>query len=324
MRMHYLAAASCMALVVFMGFSTSALANHVFDSDCAADPDAFEVTNFTINTPDSNVAYQVSGVTGTGLACGSRIHGNLINPLDPAEGEMTLNDRAVIQNAPGVEVNQAPSADLPRGSYVGEARVDALTWIFFFGGATRVVNVEFTLRVDDRDDPITPPGGTWGTPDCPADSIACYRHKSDITHGWVWVVEDADGSTTMTLGRFYNDITGEPAGITEINAFFLCGYAGNTTENGCGDGSDPSKWLQKNGGLSDQHLTGADSDQGSRLTESILIPRKSIPSTPPVLVGPCSEGTGTYTVTVTNRAGETTDPVSTCVEWTTFRVPSIG
>ncbi len=311
-----------MALVVFMGFSANAIADHVFDSDCAADPNTLEVTNFTINTPDSHTAYQVSGVTGSVLVCGSRIHGTGIFGDYP--GVTSLIDHIDIQNAPGVEVNQAPSADLPRGSYVGEARVDALTWIFFLGGAQAISNAEFTLRVDDRDDPITPPGGTWGTPDCPADSIACYRHKSDMTHGWVWVVEGADGSTTLTIGRFYTDITGEPAGLTEIDILSLCGYAGDVGGILCGDGSDPSKWLQKNGGLSDQHLTGADSDQGSRLTESILIPRKSIPSTPPVLVGPCSEGTGTYTVTVTNRAGETTDPVSTCVEWTTFRVPSIG
>lgn len=315
----YLAVASCVALVAFMGFSASALADHVFDSDCAPDHE-FAVTDFNINTTDSNISYKVSGISGTGLTCGSRIH-----DWDAKGGYLgveTLNDIAVIQNAPGVLVHAAPSADLPKGTFLGEAQVDALTWIG--GTAVPVSDSELTLRVEDRDDPITPPDGVlWGSPDCPADALACYRGKSDTGHGWTWVEEDADGSTTLTIGRFYNHATGEPAGLTEIDIFSLCGYAGTTKGTECGDGSDPSKWVQKNGAPSDSHLIGRGDDKDNRLTDSIGI----------ALLPPCFKGTGTYTVTVTNRGDpladppippQTTDPVSACVEWSLFRVPSIG
>ncbi len=282
MRKLYLAIAS-ITLVAFMGFSASAFANDVFDSDCAADPDAFEVTNFTIDTPDTNWEHRVSGIVGSGLGCGSRIHNDFAQGNYP--GVETLNDLAIIQNPPGVTNNVAPSADLPKGTYVGEARVDALTWIWFFGDAQTVEDSELTLRVEDRDDPITtPPGptGTFGMPDCPASAIACYRGKSSTGHGWTWVEENADGTTTLTIGRFYNDISGEPAGLTEIDNFSLCGYGGDVGGISCGDGSDPSKWLQKN---------GDSSGRGS------------------------AEGNGDFTVTMTNRAGQTTAPVTAHVNW---------
>ena len=281
----YLAIASCIALVAFMGFSANALANHVFDSDCAADPDAFELTNFTIDTPDSHVAFEVSGITGTGRACGSRIHN--WNIIDGYVGEETLNDLAVIQNAPGVLVHAAPSVNLPKGTYVGAAEVDALTWILL--NAAPVSDSQLTLRVDDRDDPITPPGGFWGSPDCPADALACYRGKSDTGHGWTWVKENADGSTELTIGRFYNHATGEPAGLTEIDFFSLCGYAGEVGGISCGDGADPSKWLQRNGAA------------------SIGIPPGS---------ADCSSGRGIYSATAINLSNQTTPEVSACVTWT--------
>ena len=290
MRKFYLGIASCVALVAFMGFSASAFANHLYDSDCAADPDAFEMSNFTIDTPDSNIEYYVSGVTGSGRACGSRIHGL---GLGDFQGTETLNDIAVIQYPPGVEVNQAPSAKLLRGRYIGEARVDALTWIWFFGGAVPVDNSELTLRVEDRDDPITPPGGSWGSPDCPANSLACYRGKSDTGHGWMWVLEDADGGLSLTIGRFYNDVTGAPAGLTEIDYFSLCGYAGDVNGISCGE-SWRGRWLQTNGV----------SSLRAHPQDSICGERPGIP-----------EGAGTYTATVTNRAGQTTDPVRTWVRW---------
>ncbi len=283
MRKFYLAIASCVALVAFMGFSASAFANDVFDSDCAADPDAFELSNFTIDTPDSQYQYEVSGITGTGRACGSRIHNDFAQGIFP--GVETLNDTASIKNAAGVKVNAAPSADLPKGSYIGEAQVDALTWIWFFGDAQPVSNSALTLRVEDRDDPITPPGtGFWLAPDCPANSLACYRGKSDTGHGWIWVVEAGNGSTTLTIGRFYNDVSGEPAGLTEIDFFSLCGYAGDVGGISCGDDSDTSKWLQKNG----------------TATTKCNYRRAGI---------------GRYTVSVTNLAGATTAPVTARNSW---------
>ena len=284
MRKLYLLVASCVALVAFMGFSASAFANDVYDPDCAADPDAFELTNITFDTPDTHKSWAVSGVVGTGLACGSRIDNDYA--LGNYPGVETLNDIAVIQNPSGVRNNAAPSAALPRGSYVGEARVDALTWIWFFGDAQTVTNSELTLRVEDRDDPITPPGAlnpTWGMPDCPANSLACYRGKSDTGHGWTWVVENADGSTELTIGRFYNDVSGEPAGLTEIDYFSLCGYAGDVDGISCGDGSDSSKWLQKSGcGYERYGLVWGDP---------------------------------TYTVTVTNRSGAVTPAVEFNAGW---------
>ncbi len=276
-RKIYLAVASCVALVAFMGFSSTAFADHVRDPDCAATGNAFALTGFSVDTPDSHVASEVSGVTGTGLACGTAIHGNPANPFDPPMGEETLNDRADIQNPPGVAVNAAPSTDLPDGSYIGSAVVDAATWVFFLGGAVFLDNSAVIMRVDD--DPAA---------DCPAGSLACYRGNTETGHSWVWVEEDASGRTTLTIGPFYNDITGSPAGLTQIDDFRLCAYAGAVGGNSCGDGSDSSKWLQKNGAA------------------SVGVP----PGSPR-----CNQGRGVYTVTVTNKAGDTTDPVSSCVPW---------
>ncbi len=71
MRKIYLAVASCIALVAFMGFSATALA--VPDPSCDGDPynnDAV-VHDFAITMTDSNVAGEVSGLSGSGLACGA-------------------------------------------------------------------------------------------------------------------------------------------------------------------------------------------------------------------------------------------------------------
>ncbi len=65
-------------------------------------------------------------------------------------------------------------------------------------------------------------------------------------HNWLWVTENT-GSYTLTIGEFHNNTNEEiPAGITKVSDFKLCGYAGSTG-GACGDDSDESKWMQKNG-----------------------------------------------------------------------------
>lgn len=270
---------SCMALVAFMGLSAPALADHVYDPDCEQYNHEVAIFDFAVTTPDSNFGDEVSGITGSGLVCGSRIHNGW--PWEHIGAE-TLYERADVVNPPGVQVHEAPSDDLPDDSYAGSANVDILSW----------ASGTYPLFVPDQDAAMevdTPGAGT----DCPTGARACYKGVTSglvSGHNWNWVTQNQQGRYTLTIGPFYNDTTGEPAGLTEINSFSLCGYAGAVGGNSCGDGSDPSKWMQKNG------------------SRSVVSP-----------IGPgspaCGNGNGIYTVTATNYAGQTTPAATACVPW---------
>ncbi len=286
--------ASCMALAVMMGFSASALA--VVDPSCDGDPyyNTIAVHDFAIETPDSNVAHQVSGVSGTGLVCGTRIRGSLFMP----EGLGSMNRRAVIANPPGVTVNAVPSDDIPDGSYVGSSVINVAGFLCGTSGDACIKEDQpITLRADS-------------SLFCPADALACYNgiDGSGLGNTWIWVEEDAEGRTALTIGPFHTAFEVYFA-LTHIKSFDLCAYAGAVGGTECGDGSDPSKWMQKNGDVSEGigYLPG--------YTPGISIPT----SLRPVLLS-CkygkNKGRGIYTVTATNRDGQTTDPVSSCVSWT--------
>ena len=76
MRKFFLALASCIALVAFIGFSATAMAIAI-GPDCDGDPynNDFAVHDFTLVTPDSDVEHTVSGAAGEGVACGTEIDG---------------------------------------------------------------------------------------------------------------------------------------------------------------------------------------------------------------------------------------------------------
>ena len=107
---------------------------------------------------------------------------------------------------------------------------------------------------------------------------------------WLWVTRDRNGRETMTIGEFHND-SGSPVGITEVRGLKLCARAGRAGSNRCGGSSDP--WLQTTGHPS--------------------YPIWSNRRTCFDLWG--WDGRGIFTITATNRDGETTDPVEKCVVW---------
>ncbi len=302
MRKIYLALVSCVALVAFMGFGGSAFA--VVDPSCDGDPynNDFAVHDFTLDTPDSHVAGDVSGVSGSGLACGTEISGTWLAPV----GAGTLNDNADILAAPGVKVN--PTAGMPVDSYAGAAVINSASWAPIFG-ALIIPDVHSDLTVapigtaDQVETCAYEAAQAVGGPE-PGEIVACYRGTTDPTalvkgHNFSWQTLAPDGRYTLTIGRFYNDLLAHPAGIegvkaglTHIKEFTLCNNIGAPITPGiggqCGTSSDP--WIQKNGIMST-----------------------------PINKSPlqyCPRDAGLYTVTVTNKAGETTGPVSSRVIWT--------
>ncbi len=307
MRKLYLTVASCVALVAFMGFSTSALA--VNDPDCV--PNDLEMQDFTVTSPDSGVAGEVSGINGAGRACGSEIFDG-----GPGQfpGEETLFERADITVPPGVVVAEAPSAQIPVDSYIGEAQIDALTWADFglFTVATDIQDTQPALIVRPKSE-CQAQRNALGDGGSEADIVACYYGEvTGLVHAeaWNWVVDDGSGSLTLTIGEFHNlTQTHVSAGLTEIDRFDLCAYAGTVGGNSCGDGSDSSKWMQKNGDVSEGRgwLPG-------------YTPGISIPTMLRSVLFSCdygmNKGRGIYTATAKNMDGQTTDPESSCVSWT--------
>ncbi len=119
MRKFYLAIASCVALVAFMGFSATAYSANIVDPDCDGTPNNndFVVNNFGIVTANSDVAGEVSGMTGSGAACGTVLQDNFLDCGSSPYGHETLNDYALVKSPPGVEVNS--TAGLQTGRNVG-------------------------------------------------------------------------------------------------------------------------------------------------------------------------------------------------------------
>ncbi len=307
MRKLYLVVASCVALVAFMGLSATAFA--VIDSDCV--PNDVEIQGFTVTSLDSSVSGEVSGINGAGRACGSEIENG-----GPGEfpGEGTLFKRADITIPAGVVVAEAPSAQIPVDSYVGEAQIDVLFWADFglLTVATDIPDLQPSLITRPKSE-CQAERNALGDGGSEADIVACYYGEiTGFFHfkEWNWVVDDGNGELTLTIGEFHNlTQTHVSAGLTEIDRFDLCAYAGTVGGNSCGDGSEPSKWTQKNGDVSEGYgwLPG--------YTRGLPIPT----SLHRVLFS-CdygsNKGRGIYTVTATNRDGQTTDPVSSCVSWT--------
>lgn len=290
MRKLYLIEASLVALVVSLGISAQALAAPKYDPDCVALDHQFKVFDFGLSF-DETAELVVSGFSGLGLACGSVIDGSAGSPY---VGVGTINDRADVSIAPGVQVNRTGTADVPEGSYIGHGQIDILSFLAEGRATLFVDDVDFDMRADT--DPAA---------DCPSGAIACYRGDVDDEisglqgHAWVWVTGSEAEADTLTIGRFHNTTPfadGEPTGLTEIETFDVCSYAGAVGTTSCGDGSDGAKWLQKNGDWSREPM----------ITTPFYVKqgRKR-----------CGLGYGVYSVTVTNRSGVTTPASSVCVDW---------
>ena len=198
----------------------------VTDPACEPHLGEFGLFDFEVDTPDSHIAWAVSGVTINMLSCGSEIT-NTSRFFDQ-NGSGTLVDRFEIVEPPGVDV--ARTADMTDDAFVGTASVNVLSWDRFAYYPIFASDITLELRVDQSE----------GT-DCPAGTTACYKGTStggDISgHNWSWVTEDS-GRFTLTIGGYYNDdFEGTPAGITKINEFALCGYVGDPFGSSCGSGS---------------------------------------------------------------------------------------
>lgn len=284
---------SCIALVVFMGLSgtaPAALINPSCDLDNPAVGDGVPgpynndpvIHDFTIDTLDSSLEYAVSGVEGSGLACGSEIYTGYFDGTCPGQG--TLYDRVVIAEPPGVEHNPVPGPGLEAGDFVGWAHFDLLGWFRPPIGLSC-----FAQRGEDQyaglyiTDPAAPGVG------CPDNARACYEWITGSVGvsaiGWIWIEEVGGGATTLSIGSARNFV-GSPLPVVGVTGFdlHLCAYAGDAYSSACGDSSQP--FLQKNG-------RGVPED----------LPRK------------CWLGRGIYTVTATMRNGYTTPAVTTCVPW---------
>lgn len=281
MRKLSLLIATCTALVAFMGLGGQALADTNVDPDCDGNPydNSFQVRDLNMGTPDSNVSGRVSGIVGSGLACGIAIGGNTL--FHSIHGEETLNHNAIIRTPPGVEVN--PGANIQNGAYVGSAQVRVASWGPSLAGS-------FFLDIDNA----VLKKAANGEGDCAGTgAILCLRGDGSaivfgitvIGHNYSWVTIDGSGMYTLTIGRFYNDtFPDRKAGLSKIRDFRLCAYAGAVGGSACGNSSQP--WLQKNGDASAPN---------------------------------CSNGNGIYRVRVNrgdNGSNGTTPEVTKCVEWT--------
>lgn len=274
MRKGHLFSTCGIALLAFFGMTAVTVGYTYTDQDCNPYGNEFGLYDVDINTSTS-APHAVSGVTGSGLACGTELESGSL-------GWETLFDNADIVNPKSVEV--ASTASLPLGSYVGEANIDAAS--YFAGLPVGAPGQTARLRIDDISACEAENDAAVGGP-VPGEVVACYL--GDTTgllagHNWNWVTQGPGWGTTLTIGPFYNDMTFEPAGLTQINEFSLCQYAedDSTTGTKCGTSGGDDPWLQKNG-------------------------HKSKPG--------CENGEGIYTATATNKAGQTTDPLEVCVDW---------
>ncbi len=280
--------ASCAVLVAFMGFSASASAD-IVDPDCdgAQYSNDFALNGFEISTTN-NVANNVAGLTGAGVACGTDMEANFLDCGENGLGYPTLNDNAVIDVPPGVVVNNTDTY-IADGAYTGDAQVNVASCLA--GWLAEIhVNIALTLRADPISQCVRENNNMVGGP-VPGTIVACHRVDDDLgflAHTWSWSIDDGQGNYKTVIGPL-NFIAGS-AGITNIHNLTICAYAGSVGGNSCGGSSDPTKWLQKNGDPVGPSLFAKE---------------------PP----PCWNGNGTYTAKITRKNGDVTAPVSTCVEW---------
>ena len=293
-RKTYLAIASCAALVAFMGFSTNAFASHdVHDPNCDQYGNQVDIFEFSITTPDSNMAGEVSGVDGAARACGSNLETQFLSEFCIG-GDETLYNHADVGVPPGVNIADSDLAD-GVGAYAGRATVNIL---YNQLGLACVFddNVAIIVRTDDKAECIRERNQQTVGDTPQGEIVSCLRGSNDQGKNWSWSVRNAKtGKLSLTIGPMHTDVGIEP-GLTYVN-LELCDYysdIGGWIELGtCGTEADGDQFQQKN---------GAYTEEG------------------------CSDGfRGIYTVTATmegigSEGGPVTPEASTCVEWVSDNV----
>ncbi len=235
LRKTYLAIASCVALVAFMGLSSTAYG--LDDPHCAGIGNPTAIDEFSITTPDSNVEHQVSGVHGSAYACGSN--------LTLFGGDGTLYNHADIGVPPGVEI--ADSDLVPNGSYAAGASTNVLyraVTPFFQGGVPSVVTTAPKPGCQNElDNEIvgSTPGNLPGSV-----LVACLYGENPLGNNYNWSVRDADGKLWTTIGPMHG-IAGIEPGLTFVD-MNLCGYYGPVGIEECGTSG---QFQQKNGDASE-------------------------------------------------------------------------
>ncbi len=301
------------ALTAFTAFSAPAFADDAprFPSpECDGDPynNDFGLRGLTITSIDSNVSGEVSAIQSTGVACGTFIGGNGVRHLLPPEyhppvGQDTLNNNARINTPPGIEINPTNpegNPDVNVGRYVGKVDIAGIAaWGPFGMGVLFPDFPDSVMRVDrlsdcERENKILVGGAVQGK------IISCYRVDGVLAgvisiYNWIWTVDLGSGNYTLVVGPlFYNSTPWVivDSGLTKIENFTICGYAGDMGDIGqdgeCGDGSQPDLWIQKNGN----------------------------PSAPN-----CDNGNGIYTAKLYNQSGDISPQAEACIEWVAPDVP---
>ncbi len=293
MRKLFLALVSCIALVAFMGFSATASAIVVEDDcDLALGGDGpynndFAVYDFEIIFPDSMVEYEVSGLIGKGVLCGSAVNTfaeNLRNCGNPGEtppiGVESFLNEVEVTVPPGVIMN-AEGFGVP-GAYLGNANANAISC------SLRNVLPNQAVKT------IAKVNETYPADDCPDNPsvITCMLGDSDLGFAYMWHTvtgQDSQGRDlyTLTIGPFHS-LLGD-AGLTKLNSFTFCAYAGEVGGTDCGTvDSNPDGWLQINGDAAAPDCNGG--------------------------AGP----EGIYTARAKRNLGDWTASVDWCAAWTPF------
>ena len=227
--------ASCIVLVVTMGFSASAMAVPKADPYCLTHGNPVEILDFSFDTPDTYGAYQPSGIASTSYLCGAIIN-------DFGIGSDTLYNHVEIRMPRTVRI--ADSDLVPNGSWAGTV-VESI--LYHDGGKAKFrARVEFDVRTDDkaqcereRTEEIV-----GRAPRGPI--VSCWRSESPLGQGWNWSVRhQRTGKLSLTIGPIHllSDTRYTP-GLTYID-LNLCGYYGHVGQKRCGRKGD--QWQQKNG-----------------------------------------------------------------------------
>ena len=241
MRKLYLLVGSIVTIVAFTAFSATAfgLQDPRCEEEAGGGDPIVEMLDFSIDTPDSGMAWQNSSLVGSAYACGSDI-----GPL--LQGAETLYNHADIGVPDGFQI--ADSDSVPVGSRTARATVNvlfhALLGAHFRGGVvTDVLTAPKSECQSEIDDEIV--GSTPGNQ--PGSVLISCMYASDpkVGHNWNWNVRTADGKQWMTIGPMHG-IAGVSPGLTYVN-LELCAYFGDPGTPAPQCGTEGDQFQQING-----------------------------------------------------------------------------
>ncbi len=283
------------------------------DQDCDGDPygNDFLIHDFSVSTNDPPPSpYRIGGANmHAPLNVGALVCGTALGSNDT--GASSLTDHVDMLQPPGSRINGSyPIGYVPNGSYAGTLDGRLAT----HDASGNPVIEETTASLEVEPVVLRVLGDTYPVQDnCNREAEDLNRNSGNTAPGsgliltcakaqsapgspvawssYVWsMVSNENGRTYVTMGPIHID--GQPdrdAGLTEIDEFKICGYAGDVGGSECGP--------RTNRGL---HKNGDASPAG------------------------CINGRGLFEVTATNKAAEITpdpagDVVSDCVRWIDLR-----